>query len=589
MSRNGQPGGNLARLWRRHGAAASWAVPLLLYAILAAVLLPMHWERINPDAVAYIRRALLLTRGDWANSVSGYWSPLISWCIAPLMLAGMDGLHAAHLVLALWGGAYVICFHRLLRVLNVTDDRWVLAATTIVALAAIPAMLRPVAPDVIMAACLLAFLACGGHQRLLHSTPLQVLTGVLGGITYLAKAYAFPVVVLLLPLTIAMHVYSAGLRSRANWLAAARAMLVSGAALAVVAGTWIGVLSHRYGRLTISTSGPINHAYIGPNPNPKSPLPYGVEPDPYIALIENPDRVPVATWSPLASRENFAHQMRVVWINLKTLLGLVGGFAAMYLAVPVLAATPLGLLALRADRRGQAVLAWLLCASAIYGLGLTAVCWIHRDPRYFVPVALPLTVAVAVLLLAAWRNSARAPAAVRLLVAVLAVAFAGPAMAGVLKAFGSSQPTIYRDVAQAMRTAGHSGPVVTTHRQKGLYAAYFLDEKVVKFPPVRHPEEAEEILRQHGIQALLMWRDRQGRLTYGQGAVVADDEPEGNSDGDNEAQGALEAANRQPARPQVAERMTQRPGWTRILTLDAGRHGQVEVYAPPWRSEGIGR
>src|SRR3954471_11186652 len=70
-------------------------LPLLVYVAIAAPMAVVNRERINPDAVAYIRRGIYLARGDFYHSVSGYWSPLISWCIAPLVAGGMDGLHAA--------------------------------------------------------------------------------------------------------------------------------------------------------------------------------------------------------------------------------------------------------------------------------------------------------------------------------------------------------------------------------------------------------------------------------------------------------------------------------------------------------------
>src|SRR4051812_44060233 len=95
---------------RRDAASGKWmgalrvlAAPLLMYSVLAGSVLPRQLDRMNPDAVAYVRRALYLSQGDFKSSVSGYWSPMISWSIAPLLKMGVDGLHAARFVLFGWG------------------------------------------------------------------------------------------------------------------------------------------------------------------------------------------------------------------------------------------------------------------------------------------------------------------------------------------------------------------------------------------------------------------------------------------------------------------------------------------------------
>lgn len=577
-------------LWRKHGAAASWALPLLLYAVLAAILVPLHWERINPDAIAYIRRALYITQGDFASSVSGYWSPMISWCIAPLMLAGMDGLHAAHLVLAIWGGVFVMTFNRLLRSLGLLEDGWVMGATTAAALLVIPNMVHTIAPDVIMAACLFAYLSMVASDDLLDSRRTQLLAGVLGGVAYLAKAYALPVVVVHLPFAIAMRLYAHGRLTLQGILRAARTFLVSGALLAIVAGAWIAVLSKRYGRLTISTSGPINHALVGPRGATVRQPAFGLQPDPFIAPIENPDRNPVIDWSPMESWDNFKHQLAVVGINLKRLVEFIDGFAALHLAVPALAVTPLIVLALRRRRQEQTRLLWLVGTIAIYCSGLMTV-WL--TPRYIVAVVLPLSLILVLKMALAWRASPSSRPTVRRLAiagpALLLLAFAWPALDDIAVLFQPKRPKPYRQVAGAVQSAGLSGPVATSDRQKGQYVAFFLGEKFLNFPPEQDPADAEQALRDFGAGMVLIWRDRDGYLTDGRTVLVsAGDTTTSDHEEDDDTEPARPQARsmggRRLSRPKVAAVVVQRPGWRLGTTFELRWFGRVEAHVPPWQS-----
>src|SRR4051812_37349686 len=74
--------------WRR---TSEFLIPLLLYAAIMVPGIHARVEQINADGVIYIRRADYIAGGNWSASLSGYWSPLISWCIVPLRRLGVDG------------------------------------------------------------------------------------------------------------------------------------------------------------------------------------------------------------------------------------------------------------------------------------------------------------------------------------------------------------------------------------------------------------------------------------------------------------------------------------------------------------------
>src|SRR3954453_1698123 len=108
---------------------------MLLYVPMVAVVCYAYRDRLNIDLTAYLRLAIYLSRGDFRSSVSGYWSPLLSWCVAPFVAGGFDALRASKVVHAAWGATYLIAVWCFLGRLPRIAPLWRLAATSIVALA----------------------------------------------------------------------------------------------------------------------------------------------------------------------------------------------------------------------------------------------------------------------------------------------------------------------------------------------------------------------------------------------------------------------------------------------------------------------
>src|SRR6185436_12008155 len=130
----------------RFASVVSLAIPMLIYTPLVAIVCFAYRDRLNIDLTAYLRQAIYLSRGDFRHSVSGYWSPLLSWCIAPFVAGGFDALRASKVVHAAWGAIYLVAvwgfFGRLPRIAPL----WRMAATSIVALATVSAVVLRVTP-----------------------------------------------------------------------------------------------------------------------------------------------------------------------------------------------------------------------------------------------------------------------------------------------------------------------------------------------------------------------------------------------------------------------------------------------------------
>ena len=497
-----------------------WLLPLLLYVALGIPAAWMQRELINPDAIAYIRLSRYLLAGDWHHAFSGYWSPLYPCLMAPLIATGMDGLLAAHLTLALCGGLFVWMAHRLLRQFEDTipplTRLWMLLVTACVA---VHLMARIVSPDLLMGAVLMGYLATAARSSVLVRPRQAFRAGVLGGMTYLAKAYALPFFLVQFPVTLLMHalalrrarVAGAGIGRSVP----ARRLLVACAAgllgFSTLAGPWIGLLSHRYGRLTMATAGPINHNEAARAPAEVKYRPtFFVPPDPYITEAELLDQRVTRFWSPLESWQRLRQQWEVMRDNVPQIVRALAKFDGVGL-VPI--ALVIGLISAPLVLRGGAVewrSAWLAMTIAIYCAGFTAV---YFEPRLIEAALWCPAFLLCVLLmrravgLLAGRGERVARGAKAGLPCLVFATYTVTAVAGGLWAWRRPvHDRLFRDVAASMRSAGLRGPIACSSRGIGAYVAYFLDAKLITIPATDSPEEYERDCRRGAVQCLLINR-----------------------------------------------------------------------------------
>src|SRR5947207_12989586 len=91
-------------------SVALYLLPLMIFCAVAVPLGLRQKELMNADSVNYIRRAQYLLHGQFYWFVSGHWSVMISFLIAPLMAARVDGLYAARIVTGLIAAVQLALF-----------------------------------------------------------------------------------------------------------------------------------------------------------------------------------------------------------------------------------------------------------------------------------------------------------------------------------------------------------------------------------------------------------------------------------------------------------------------------------------------
>lgn len=315
--------------WSRVRESDSVAFPAAaaLYSLAWLAVMPA-WYRyyINPDGVCYISIAQKYLRGEFQDAINGYWGPLYSWLLMPLLAAGVEPLLAARVLGWLLGlGAFAA--------LALLAHHFALSrrARFAVACAALPVVLffsvYGIMPDLLLSVILVLYVYFAFR---LDRPPVVcgLATGALGAAAYLTKSYAMPFFLSHLPLMAGCQFLlsdrdSARRRVLVNALSA---LLV----FALISGTWVALLSGKYGQFTWSTSGPYNLSALAPSSeqNPNA----GLAPPPNETAIyhwEDPSYYQTPDWRPYQSFQDLAYYSGKVARNAKDVLLTLLKFSAL--------------------------------------------------------------------------------------------------------------------------------------------------------------------------------------------------------------------------------------------------------------------
>lgn len=494
--------------------AATLGLPLAYYAARIVSIALEQRDTINPDAVAYLRNALYWSQGRFSDAIAGYWSPMLSWCVAPGIALGFDALHVAYAVVALWGAALLVLTWLAMR--RLTELPWWLQAGAMLLAADATLIWSATAfPDVILATGLMAFTVVLWSRGFLERRGLQILAGACGAVAYLGKAYGFPFFLLGCPLSIAWRA-----RDRRRALAAwGFAML----GFAIVAGPWCAALSVKYGHPTYGLVGGINRAITGPDPIDSRQMWTPVEGR--VTVWETPEALAYRAWSPFDSAAMMRHQLSYSWRIAKEVVSSVARFDLLGLSVGLTLLAPFVAAAL-GDRAATERLGWIAGTVVLYCAPFVLVYFTYR---YTAPFLRPLCILACV--------------QAACLIAHPLPRLAGSALlAGVFLSFGAHanvpfRPHVveetgvtpfnditvdakpHRVAAARLGELGLAGPIASNLYWGGMYVAYFLDTPFVGSPDAPTPEGREAQLREHGAKLLLV--DRSAPWDLGPGWRLA--------------------------------------------------------------------
>jgi hypothetical protein len=508
----------LRKLLHRHPGLVVLVPAVAVYALLATFAALRHGDQINPDGVSYIQLARHLVGGDVQASLSSWWSPLLSWLLAPWLALGADGLHAARVVLAVCGLAFVLASYAFVRRFTNLPRSWTLVVLLLVAIEAADWATRVITPDIIVAAALLLYFSIALDKGLLGRKRVPLLCGLVAGIAALAKAYALPFFLIHFPFTVVLTFLFQGEAARpwrglgTLWDAATAKKLLTVTALGflgvtLVVGPWIAALSWHYGQFAYSSAGAANHAWAGPL-EAQIPVPEGLAspPAPHRSAWERPETTltPHASWSPFQSAMSMNYQATH---TLGTSRETIGYFADLLLWL-----TPLSIWFLIRMRAERFRILWVWGTLVLYCGGYALVLLTER--RYVRPVLAPVLLATVYYLLFrltdgfSWATDQRRRRQIAglLLGGLLTLTLALVTVAPMARSLASHSATYYRLVANGLLQAGCQGPVASSSWHKGLYVSYHM--KAVYLGGTVSEEAAgwTRELRDTEARTFLVWR-----------------------------------------------------------------------------------
>lgn len=278
-----------------------------------ALALSFQSDYINPDGLSYLTIARSYAEGQ--PVVRGYWSPLISWLLAPAVALGIDPYAAFRGLQQVVGLAFILLSTMLGRRAGLSRTSR-LAVAAAMALVILTRDFYIVTPDLLGALVVgLYFYVLTHPSFTVHPIRFGILAGLTGALAYYAKYYNFAFFLLHFPFScFLLGVHGRKIRSVAQ---AAGSGLGS---FFVACLPWILALSARYGHPTITTSSAINIAITGPNATGHSCWTAQLCDQPEDVLFPGEDPQPQYYrgfgWSPFDSWRSLRHEIGFVWNNL---------------------------------------------------------------------------------------------------------------------------------------------------------------------------------------------------------------------------------------------------------------------------------
>lgn len=243
-----------------------WAAPgarrplilaaLALHGALLALALLNSGGRFNEDAVAYVAIARHYEAGRYHLAVNGYWGPLFSWSLVPLLRLGIDPILAARIVNILSSGLFLAASAMLFRGFGLRGLGFALCLIVTALFSAYWAV-NIISPDLLLASLLLAGIALALDEAL--RTRAMMLAGACFGAAYLAKPVGLPIALLSIGALAALHI----LLGRAPRRRSIARLALCLAVTAAVSLPWIATTSIGAGHPTFTTALGISRAIVG--------------------------------------------------------------------------------------------------------------------------------------------------------------------------------------------------------------------------------------------------------------------------------------------------------------------------------------
>jgi hypothetical protein len=297
-----------------------------------------QYSRLTADSMLYFSIAQKYLAGDFQNAVNGYWGPLLAWLIIPFLYFGASDIFTINSLNLIFGVLTIVGVWYL-------SDRFQIKGKikNILMVCLLPIVLKfsLVQPMDFLLVCILVFyLYIVFNAAYPKKITSGLLSGALGSLAYLTKAYAFPFFIAhFFTLNIFHYLRNATKEDRRKVLRNAIAGFVI---FFLISGAWIIIISDKYGHATFSTMRDTNFNAPGPD-EMGGGLEFGVpvfaegffEPPNKTAFVvwEDPSYLRGKPWSAWQSFGHFKHFIKLTLKNISEGLRIFESFSSLSVAI----------------------------------------------------------------------------------------------------------------------------------------------------------------------------------------------------------------------------------------------------------------
>ncbi|NYB51990.1 MAG: hypothetical protein HVN35_05485 [Methanobacteriaceae archaeon] len=357
-------------------------VVLIIYSILALFSINYYHFNLGADGISYISIALKYVNGDWANAINGVWSPLYSWLMIPILLISYKPAYAPYvtrIVSLIVGFFTIIGISRLSSTFNLDTP-----IKRAVLMTSIPMILFFAifydTPDLLVACLLTYYFSIIFKSNYVDKWINGVSCGFIGAMAFLSKSYIFPFFLVHFTLFNILFYF----KSLNNKKKVKKNLILGLSIFVIISGIWVGLISEKYDKITVSTATDYNHAVMGPDyPDypiynmglikPTNPTANSIWEDPYFVKLKD--------WSPFESWENFSYQLELISKNLYLVVVTIEYYSILSLVIIIISFYLI--LKSEMNKSFKNKLTYILITIAIYSAGY---CLIFIQERFLWPV-----------------------------------------------------------------------------------------------------------------------------------------------------------------------------------------------------------
>jgi len=296
-------------------------IALVLYTVLATYFFHFYRYRIAPDTISYISIAQKYLSGNFSLAVNGCWNPLFSWLMVPFLAMGVDPLIAGNLVILTAGALTVWGVSLLSSKLRIKSK-----IRIIIVISSVPLILsfvfRFLSPDLLTICTLTFYLVFAMNNNYTKKRSAALWAGFLGALAYFSKTYNFFFFLAHFTLfNIILYFVKSSLPYKKKNVI--KSYFTGIIIFSLISGGWIILISQKYNKFTIGTSGKYVYSIVGPHSkgHPTHFLGFIPPPDEQaVSAWDDPSYFRVKSWSPFSSKENFKHQIEIIKKNINTQL-----------------------------------------------------------------------------------------------------------------------------------------------------------------------------------------------------------------------------------------------------------------------------